>query len=103
MATTAGIILAVIGGVAIVRNTRKRRKRVCKINVLKAQKEIARLEGKREVIRRQEGMVTKKVVKVDAQIEAKADEIKKSRAEIDRLSSKEKLDEFKDLGYGGDG
>ena len=46
-------------------------------------------------------VVGDEIEEVDEQIAVKTDEIKKSRAEIDRLSSKKKLDEFKNLGYGG--
>lgn len=101
VAATVGIILAAIAGIVIAGNVRKRRKQEHKIKVLKAEKEVAKLEGKREVVRRQENAVAEEVEKIDAEIEAKTEEIKRSRAEIDRLSSKEKLKEFKDLGYGG--
>jgi len=102
VAATVGIILAAIAGIVIASNVRKRKKQEHKIKVLKAEKEVAKLEGKREVIRRQENAVEKDIEEIDKKIEAKNEEIKVARKEIDRLSSKEKLKEFKNLGYGGD-
>jgi peptidoglycan hydrolase CwlO-like protein len=67
--------------------------------VLTAQREIARLEGQRDIIRKQEATVTTEIDQLDAKIDALDSQIVSSRKEIDRLSAEEKLQRFKELGY----
>ena len=70
-----------------------------KLTVKRAEREIGRLEGRREMIREREGSVETDIEGIDVAIEKLKDTVKRSRSEVDRLTSKEKLDEFKRLGY----
>jgi len=70
-----------------------------KLKVLEAEREVARLEGQRDYIRKQEGDVSVNIEVLDARIAEKTDEIKAARVEVDRLTAEQKLKRFKDLGY----
>jgi chromosome segregation ATPase len=92
------LVMAALG-VSYKRNLRKSELNRHKIKVLKTEREVARLEGQRDIIRKQESDVEGNISVIDDRIAAKTDEIKNSRNEIDRLTAEEKLKRFKDLGY----
>lgn len=102
VASGVAVLLAVSAGATIIRDQKKKRIQSYKIRAMKAEREVARLEGKREVIRKQQGDVEAEMSIIDAEVEKLNKEIEVSRGEVDRLTSKEKLEEFRRLGYGGD-
>lgn len=93
------ILVAILAGIRYRKYFRKAQINEHKIKVLRAEREIARLEGKRNVIRRQEGEVAGEIQAIDAEIETLNKKIVESSVEIKRMTSQEKLDEFKRLGY----
>lgn len=70
-----------------------------KLNVKRSEREIGRLEGRREIIREREDFVEGEIRGIDSKIERLQGKIRVSRGVVDRLSSREKLEEFKRLGY----
>jgi len=93
------VVIAMIFGVKYIRNTRKNQIQQHKINVLKAENEVAKLEGKREVIRNLENSKEDEITAIDEDIKKLDDKIKSSRIEINKLTAEEKLERFKRLGY----
>jgi len=93
------ILLAMLAGIRYRKYFRKAQINEHKIKVLQAEREVARLEGKREMIRKQEGTVEADILAIDAEIVALNKKIEESGGEVKRMTSQEKLDEFKKLGY----
>jgi len=99
IAGTVVLLFAAFFGATIIRDQKKRLIQQHKVKVLKAEREVARLEGKRDIIREREGDVEEEIKAIDADIEKLNEKIKNERDEVDRLSSKEKLEEFRKLRY----
>jgi len=94
-----GIAVAILFGISYRRNPDKSEIQKHKINVLKAEREVAHLQGKREMIRKQEDVVSSDIEKIEEEIKKVDEKILNSREEIKRFTAKEKLKKFKDLGY----
>ena len=99
IASGLGILLVASVGVAYRRNSKKAQVLKHKLNIKRAEREIGRLEGKREMIRKSENAAEADLEIIDAEVKKLDEKITVSREEVDRLSSKEKLEEFKRLGY----
>ncbi len=67
--------------------------------VAKIEKEIVGLEEKKKFIRSQDREVDEEITKVEIKIRNLDEKAKSLRADTNRMSAKEKLDEFKKLGY----
>ena len=65
----------------------------------KNENEISFLEGKRSVIKEQEGEVTDEIEYLDGRINSLKASMDSKKKEINRLTAEEKLEEFKRLGY----
>jgi len=65
----------------------------------KNENEISFLEGKRSVIKEQEGEVNDEIEYLDGRINSLKFSIDSKKKEINRLSAEEKLEHFKKLGY----
>jgi len=93
------IVIAIIFGATYRRGSSKAEIQKYKIKVLKAEREVAHLQGKREMIRKREDVVSLDIEVIDKSIKEIDKDIVTSRKEIARLDAKEKLNKFKDLGY----
>lgn len=67
--------------------------------VLKTEREVAKLEGTRDLIKEQEGEVSEKIKDVDRQILDLDKKLVADKLELRRLTAKEKLKKFKEFGY----
>jgi len=99
VAGTVVVLLAASAGATLIRDRKKKLIHHHKVRVLKAERDVAHLEGRRDIIREREGDVAEEIKAVDADIEKLNEKIKTERDQVDRLSAKEKLEEFKNLGY----
>ena len=93
------LILTIFAGVKYRKQSTKAKVNRHKIKVLKAEREIAKLEGKREVIRNLERDTEVEVKIIDSDIGNLNDKIASSKTEVVKLTSEEKLKAFKGLGY----
>ena len=98
-ASGLAILLAAFLSLAYKRNSKKAKILKHSLNVRKAEREIGRLEGRREIIRKAEGSVASDMAIIDAEVKKLDNKITASRAEVDKLSSRKKLEEFKKLGF----
>jgi uncharacterized protein YhaN len=69
------------------------------IKVITAEREVARLEGQRDIIRKQTVDVVARIQQLDLQLASLNTRIAVSRSEIDRLTAAEKVRKFQELGY----
>lgn len=67
--------------------------------VLKTERDVAKLEGMRDLIKDREGEVSDKIKEVDGKILDLDKKLVADKLELRRLKSKEKLSKFKDYGY----
>jgi len=99
IAGALGIVVAAIAAGMFRKDIQRALINKRKVEVHKNKVKIAKLEGKREIIRRREGEVADEVEAIDKEIKAIDMKIEIDGREIKKMSAKRKLKEFKDLGY----
>ncbi len=93
------ILLSVVLGLRYRKNTITARIQKHKLAILRSQKDVIALEAQRDRVREREGEVSLKLDMVNADLANLDEDIMRSRSRIKRLTSAEKLAEFKDMGY----
>lgn len=96
---TIGILLSIIGLFIIRNNYTDAQIKHKKIEIAKREREIASLQGKKELLRLQRGDTEADIATVNVRIGAVDREVLKRRAEVVKMNLEKTLDRYDKLGY----
>ena len=96
---TIGIIIAFIVASAFLKNKRALEEMKHKLNIKKYERDIAHLEGKREMLDEDEAESEEKLKEIDKKIEELALKAHEEKKRISELKLDELKDEFNNRGY----
>jgi chromosome segregation ATPase len=93
------LVFGVIAAILLRRRSHALERAVLAADIATAQREVARLEGKREAIKGRIDAVDKRTADIDSALEENTKQITVRKTAVDSMTSEEKLKRFKELGY----
>jgi uncharacterized membrane protein YgaE (UPF0421/DUF939 family) len=94
-----GVVIAVVVAIIMRADKKQIEKLLIESKVLKVQRDISYLEGKKAVLAEKEGNVDAEIAKIDTRIAELDAALKAKNGAIDKMSMEDRLAEFKRLGY----